>query len=180
MKNNQIDKTKSYKIIATVILAVAIACVVIFCFIVTPMSVQGESMAPTLADGEMIFVDKTHRSPKANDVIVYKKESDNLVVIKRVVGVAGDSFIIKAEDLNQSTISFALYKLNKNNHQELVCPLNAEQYTFLQDLNGSNIFTVSENTVFCVGDNYEVSVDSRIYGFVNTSSIIGTLIGHQK
>ena len=62
-------------------------------FLVTPISVQGASMMPTLEDGEMLMVDKiTSKITSFDrfDVIVFKAtEEENYV--KRIIGLPGDT-----------------------------------------------------------------------------------------
>ena len=81
---------------------------------------------------------------------------DNNMVVKRVSAISGTN-------LEYSTISG--YNLIINGKR---ISLTAEQFYRMKDSN-----VVPEGTVFVTGDNQDVSIDSRSYGFVPTNNILG-------
>ncbi len=138
-------------------------------FIIDIVHVSGTSMLPTIKNGETLIVNKLSygldmpfgsslitqwKEPKVDDIVVFMK--DNNMVVKRVSAVAGTK-------LEYSTISG--YNLIINTKR---IALTAEQYYRMK-----NSTVVPENTVFVTGDNQEVSIDSRSYGFVQTRNILG-------
>lgn len=70
-------------------------------FIVTPYTIKGESMDPTLKDGERVAVNiigyKTGGLEKGNVVVFHANKNDDYV--KRVIGVPGDKVEYKNDTL---------------------------------------------------------------------------------
>ena len=134
--------------------------------------VSGTSMEPTIKNGEKIFISKlaygivtpfgdsllfNWKEPKKSDIVLYIY--NNKPVIKRVV----------ATEYEKLEYSF------DNGYSMIIdgvaIPLTEGQY---QRIKYDNF--VPENTVLCVGDNYDDSVDSRNYGFVKTNCILGKVL----
>ena len=130
------------------ILIVLIIILITFTFICAPVVINGDSMSPSLEDGEIIMISKIHKSPDLGDIIVYKKPDDNNTrVIKRVIGVAGDVFLI-GENLNH------IYVMTKvNAPEETEYALSWSQYLFLKQTYGRTI-QVQKGEVFTIGDNF--------------------------
>ena len=116
------------------------------------------------------MISKIHKSPDLGDIIVYKKPDDNNTrVIKRVIGVAGDVFLI-GENLNH------IYVMTKvNAPEETEYALSLSQYLFLKQTYGRTI-QVQKGEVFTIGDNFNNSIDGRNYGAIPISSIIGIML----
>lgn len=169
-ETNQNVSKKQKKITAILmsIVAVLLLLLIIFIFFVSPAIIYGESMSPTLVDGQMIMISKISRNPQINDIVVYKKPTENKKVIKRVVGVAGDTFILYQDVNNHKT----LRKVNS----DMIFPLSSNQYYFLSSQYSQNKFSIKIGEVFTVGDNYDNSVDGRDYGAIQIDSIIGIKI----
>jgi signal peptidase I len=149
------------ELVKSVIIAV-IAAVLIITFVFETVSVDGQSMVPTLNNKDRLIVEKVSyyfRKPKANDIVVIKYPADTREkFIKRVIAVAGDR--VKIEDNR-------LYV----NGKEM-----AEPYINEKIINGSyKEAIVPENTIFVLGDNRNYSRDSRSkdVGFISTKLIIG-------
>ena len=134
--------------------------------------VSGPSMEPTIKDGDTIIINKlaygipkpfgdfllcSWKEPKKGDIVLYIH--NNKPVIKRVVAIANEKLEYSLN--NGYSVSIG----------DLVIPLTEAQYHRIK----YNSF-VPENTVFCVGDNYSESVDSRDYGFVIIESVIGKVL----
>lgn len=156
-------KQKKITAILMFIVAVLLLLLIIFVFICSPAIIYGESMSPTLVDGQMIMISRINHNPQINDIVVYKKPIENKKVIKRVVGVAGDTFVIHNKTLVKE-------------NSDLRLPLNSNQYWFLSTQYPKLYFTIKIGEVFTVGDNYNNSVDGRDYGAIQIDSIIGIKI----
>lgn len=143
-------------------------CLIIFMFICSPMIIKGDSMSPTLADGQFVMISKVDTSPKFNDIVIYKRPNEDYLVIKRVVGVEGDKFSFVFE-------SGEYGKLFKNG-KEVDNTLSIEQYFALNKKYGGNSFVVGKNEIFTLGDNRKVSIDGRNYGCINIDCIVGIKI----
>lgn len=145
------------EIISASILAVFIAGFIRIFFFDTYI-ITNKSMRPTLDEGYKILLIKKNfifNGIKNFDIIVFRIGENNLV--KRVVGCEGDRIeIIDGElYLNNDLIKY-------------------EYYFFDEEDNAS--YTVGKNQYFVLGDNISVSEDSRSFGFINESDIIGRVI----
>lgn len=145
------------EIISASILAVFIAGFIRIFFFDTYI-ITNKSMRPTLDEGYKILLIKKNfifNGIKNFDIIVFRMGENNLV--KRVVGCEGDRIeIIDGElYLNNDLIKY-------------------EYYFFDEEDNAS--YTVGKNQYFVLGDNISVSEDSRSFGFINESDIIGRVI----
>ena len=145
------------EIISASLLAVFIAGFIRIFFFDTYI-ITNKSMQPTLDEGDEILLIKKNfifNGIKNFDIIVFRQGENNLV--KRVVGCEGDRIEI---------IDGELYL----NNDLIKC----EYYIFDEDDNAS--YTVGKNQYFVLGDNISVSEDSRSFGLINESDIIGQVI----
>lgn len=123
------------------------------------------SMEPTLQIGDRIIVNKlaiTWGTIHVGDIVVFKappaEDCGEPVtdLVKRVIGVPGDS--LKSE-------GNTIYVNNK--------PLD-ETWTHTEPLGGAiTPITLKANQYFMMGDNHSDSCDSRMWGTVPRSDIIG-------
>ncbi|MRN55547.1 signal peptidase I [Paenibacillus monticola] len=134
-------------------------------FVFNLSTVIGQSMQPTLQEGERLFINKitlTFTSPKRGDVIVLHDPSTGLdqkeYLVKRIVGIPGDS------------VGVQKHKLYVNG------TVVDESYidTEIQDPDFATL-TVEKGSYFVMGDNRHAgaSKDSRYFGFVPRDSIVG-------
>ena len=145
-----------FEIISASLLAVFIAGFIRIFFFDTYI-ITNKSMEPTFYEGDEILLIKKSfilNRIKNFDIIVFRMGENNLV--KRVIGREGDRIEI---------IGGELY-LNNN-------LIKNEYYIFEED----NIsYTIGKNQYFVLGDNVFVSEDSRSFGLINESDIIGQVI----
>lgn len=74
-------------------------------FLWTNVRVEGHSMDPTLADGEILFVVK-HLPINRFDIVVAHEDDGNKDIVKRVIGMPGDTIRYENDKLfinNQET-----------------------------------------------------------------------------
>lgn len=130
-------------------------------FFFTPYDVSGQSMYPTLHDGDRIVVSHD-KELERGDVVVFTSpitmEDD---YIKRVVGVAGDTVEIR---------SGHVYVNGKQLEDE---NLGTTQTLRTEDTIKTLVPT---GTVYVLGDNRENSMDSRVFGAVPDELIKGKLL----
>lgn len=163
------EEPQQFAILITLItiLVILVMLFFVFYFICAPVVIEGNSMAPTLHNGDIILITKTNKNPELNDIIVYKKPTDNKTkVIKRVVGIEGNVFTFSYDTARAEGFLC-------NTTTNISYPINSEQYHALYERYLKTTFTVQEGEVFAIGDNKRDSVDCRNYGAVSVKSIVG-------
>lgn len=125
-------------------------------FLIQICFVQGDSMYPTLKNGEMLFIKKFDLKYNYNDIVIIKKKDKT--IIKRIVGLPKDS--IKIDNY--------LY-------------INGEKRDDIYIENPGDIkneILLNENEFFVLGDNIQHSIDSRFneIGIISKNEIIGKII----
>lgn len=140
-------------------------------------------MSNTLLPGDRILVKKIHNpSYKNGDVIVLTEpEIVNKKLVKRIVGVPGDSIII-----TNNYLSIICLGSKKSNDTIIVLDdVLAQKYLHYPKIYNNSIYNVPDETIskgnirltdgyyFVIGDNHEYSIDSRLFGPVSSEHIIG-------
>ena len=84
------------KVIKEVIpyIVIVVVVVLIRTFIITPVRVDGDSMKNTLKNGDILLLYKLSSIDRF-DIIVLDEEKDNEKIIKRVIGLPGETVAIK-------------------------------------------------------------------------------------
>lgn len=145
------------------------ALAIVFAFLITqfikPTLVRGESMYSTLEEGDYLIINRMaykFGEPDRGDIIVFKSnlqqdDGTSKDLVKRIIGVGGDT--VKIENSKVYV-----------NGTEL-----DETYIDDQITEGNVDTVVPEGTVFVLGDNRDISLDSRYeqVGFINESDILG-------
>ncbi len=153
------------EIAVTVILAFGLY-FVIQTFIVQTYRVEGQSMDDTLHDGQHLLIDKlTPRfdSYSRGDIVVLHppdQDESSTPYIKRVLGVAGDHVEVRDGGVLINGVEIS---------EPYVAP------GVITEAEGSDVdsWDVGPDEVLVMGDNREHSVDSRTFGTVKVSEIIG-------
>ena len=142
-------------------------------FSVQNYEVQGISMVPTLQDGERILVDKISyllQFPPRGDIVVFKYPLDpTRNFIKRVIGVPGDRIEIK--------LYHGVYHVFVNNkmlNEPYIAQAPNEPFPAdCADPKTCTPHIVPRNSLFVMGDNRNNSYDSRAWGPMPMSDMIG-------
>ncbi len=123
------------------------------------------SMEPTLMTGDTVLVNGlayTFHDPERGDIISFKSKETGKTFIKRIIGIAGDE------------ISFhdGYVYINGSPMYEPYIPEEVET-------NCVKVFAVPEDSYFVLGDNRELSYDSRYWlnPYVKRADIIGKYLG---
>jgi signal peptidase I len=143
---------------AQAILLAGILAVIIRLFVFEPFNVSGPSMEQTLYTGDLVIVNKWvyyFRPPRRGEVVVFHAP-EHKDFIKRVIALPGET--VEA----------------KNNKIMINGKIIDEPY--IADDNRTldfDVVKVPPGEVFVMGDNRMNSTDSRTFGPIHISSIIG-------
>lgn len=153
-----IKDTAKYLIVIIIILF-------IMTFVFSVTSVVGNSMYPTLKDGEVMILNKfKYRfSDIKREDIISLKYADTKYLIKRVIGLPGE----KVEIINNK-----LYINDIEYHEEYLSKDLSYKDFKLSDL-GYNV--IPEDMYLVLGDNREISLDSRKIGLIKKEDINGKI-----
>ncbi|MDM8534715.1 signal peptidase I [Clostridiaceae bacterium HSG29] len=152
--------------IRTVLFSILIAIVILQFF--SFFLVSGKSMDPTLENNDYLIVKKpflNYFEYKRNDIIVFETEIKSSLnnkkdLVKRIIAIEGDRIQIE------------------NGQVYLNEKLLNENYIVDKNTDGDIDLIVAENSFFVMGDNREVSFDSRYesIGLINKVDILGKVI----
>ena len=135
-------------------------------FLVQPFLVSGSSMVPNFANGDYLLIDELtyhFRAPERGEVLVFRYPKDtSTYFIKRLIGLPGETVQVKD---NKVTI------FNKENPNGLVLGENYLPKSFTTS--GDEETTLGAGEYFMMGDNREYSYDSRSWGVLPASDIVG-------
>lgn len=161
------------------------------------------SMKPTIVEGDRIFVNKLAYdlkvpyttwhiaewdNPERGDIVVFFSPKDGKRMVKRVIGLPGDSIEMRDNQLlingkeikyeqfekNEAPGATPEYYLFQEKLPEKPHPVMLSPYQF--SFRSFQPITVPDNHYFMLGDNRDNSADSRYFGFVNRDLIIGQAI----
>jgi signal peptidase I len=175
---------------------------VVRAFILQTWVITSGSMENTLLVGDLLVLNKVaygaqipgtnsrlpgYTDPKRGDVVVFRAQHDTLDVIKRIIGVAGDTLemrkkvlFINGREQNEPYVRFS----DPQGHTDGTHPWMVWQQ---QHIRGDSIFrakyvgtrdnwgpfVVPAQHYFMMGDNRDDSLDSRFWGFLNQNRVKG-------
>jgi len=158
------------------VLSSAVLCIaVLFTFLLRFAGVMGESMIPTLQDGEWLAVTATLPQPSRGDVVIISPRANDLhkPLVKRVIAVAGDEI-----DLADGRVL-----VNGAIIDESYLPQGLETHP-ADDFQSSLTYParVPAGRLFVMGDNRGNSKDSRYsgVGFLRVDDILGRVLFRVK
>ena len=137
-----------------------------------PFLVQGDSMKPNFHNGDYLIIDEltyAFRNPQRGEVIVFKFPGDlSQRYIKRVIGLPGETVEIKDNTIAVSHLQDVSGEKKMVLHESYI-----PESLFTH---GSFPVTLKENEYFMLGDNRPNSSDSRVWGVLPKSDIIGRVL----
>ncbi|WAS91195.1 signal peptidase I [Nannocystis punicea] len=143
--------------------------------------VHGDSMLPTLRDGDVVFVDKLARGevPARGAVVLFEGEGGKKL-IKRVIALPGEALELSPEGLHIDGRALPPSATGETEAASscgvrlLAQPLDASRFEFIADSRAGSVSArVPDGHVFVLGDNRPVSKDSRTIGPVDVRSLAG-------
>jgi len=152
--------------IRTVLFSILIAIVILQFF--SFFLVSGKSMNPTLENNDYLIVKRpflNYFEYKRNDIIVFETDLKSSInnkkdLVKRIIAIEGDRIQIK------------------NGQVYINGELLNENYIIDKNTEGNIDLIVANNSFFVMGDNREVSFDSRFesIGLINKSDVLGKVV----
>jgi signal peptidase I len=166
---NEKETNRNKKILLSIGLGILIV-FLIHSFFFAKYIVEGESMMPTLQDGDHLIVTKfvLHIGDLDRfDIIVFRGKNDDYV--KRVIGLPGDKLEYKDDVLliNDQVVEEPFLTPYK---QKLIGGNLTGDFT-LEEVTGKLV--VPDGHIFVIGDNRLGSWDSRHYGFIELDQVVG-------
>jgi len=157
-QNNWKKSLKIYVlfIISSVVLSLMLV-IPIRQFVFEPYLAAGASMNPTLMQGDYLIIDKFSKSYQRGDIIVFYESVSKGFLVKRIIGLPNE----KVEIRNGSVFI---------NEIEL-----KEDYIF-QEITPNKIIILSNDEYFVLGDNLSKSADSRHFGAIKSTDILGEMV----
>ncbi len=148
----------------TVVVAV-VAVFIVRTFVAQPFLVSGSSMEPTFSNGNYLLVDELtyrFREPERGEVVVFKYPNDpGSHFIKRVIGLPGETIKERSgqiEIINARGTSVL---------SETYLSQNSDMADFER--------TLGPGEYFVMGDNRNFSFDSRSWGALPKSDLVGVV-----
>lgn len=150
---------------------VLVAVLVVFgvrSFLVQPFLVSGASMEPNFHGGDYILINELSyrfREPERGEVVVFRYPGDEKTFfIKRIVGLPGERVVVTGGKL---------YVYNKQHEEGILITegyLPADLATV-----GERDVALGDNEFFVMGDNRDASFDSRQWGPLKRSEVVGSV-----
>lgn len=170
------------------------------------MQVPTGSMNPTIVEGDRILVDKSAYGlrvpftelrltrggdPQRGDIAIFPSPQDGATLVKRVIGVPGDTIVMRDERLyvNGKAVEYAQIATDQADAELPAATRGEQRYYLSESLDGKahpimvlpnrnamrsfGPVTVPDGEYFMLGDNRDNSGDSRYFGFVPRASIVG-------
>lgn len=162
------------------------------------------SMLPTIQLGDRVYGNKlafglnlpfgdrhlfTWSTPHRGDIVIFPSPRDGTTLIKRVVGIGGDTLSFRLGRLMingkavEETVPDAALVPNEGVDPEAMLlveklPDGPSHFVMRGDGEGFTYFdresyVIPAGTVFCMGDNRDNSADSRLWKFVPVDTILG-------
>lgn len=133
---------------------------------------EGYAMSMTLGDSDRLFVNRLSEA-KRFDLIYFRHPTTGELLIRRVIGLSGeeirykeDTLYVNGEIKVERFLGTMIAQAEQENH------LYTEDFT-LKEVTGAAL--VPKDGYFVLGDNRMYSVDSRTFGFINKSDIVGVV-----
>ncbi len=173
-------------------------------FLYEPFQIPSESMVPTLEVGDFILVNKytygirlpvfrtkilAINEPKRGDVMVFFPPDQKDYFIKRVIGLPGDTIVLKnnvlyingekqpqqfIESVSTNYADYAVMNETLDGHEHQMRKVTRTREGVYHAGDGS--WVVEQGHYFMMGDNRDNSSDSRRWGQVPEENIVGRAV----
>jgi signal peptidase I len=174
----------------------------IITFVVQAFEIPSSSMEKTLLIGDHVFVNRVQFAPRTrwlgpmmpfreirrNDIVVFLSPIEpGLYVVKRIIGVPGDKIHLRNGKVYRNgellEEPYVIHEAGDNYNSyrdnfpaapptEYANVVPTWQLTLPQHIQGDDL-VVPPDSYFAMGDNRDVSYDSRFWGFIPKENVIG-------
>ena len=183
--------------------AVLVTGLFIITFIVQAFEIPSSSMENTLLIGDHVFVNREQFAPRARwvgpllhyrdirdqDIVVFLSPAEpGLYVVKRIIGAPGDRIHLRdgsvyrnGQKLNEPYVIHQSSSESYNPYRDNFPAVPASEFnnvtpewqlTMKQYIQGDDLVVPADH-YFAMGDNRDVSYDSRYWGFIPRENVIG-------
>lgn len=172
-------KLRSLVDYSVVVLAAILITVFVQAYVVKPYRIPSKSMESTLLVGDRVLVDRLvyhFQEPQRGDVLVFEYPKDrDFVFIKRVVGVPGDTLVVRGGALYVNGRRADESHVHRTGgHTDATTAAGSIAGTTMRDpWSLATPYTVPAGCYFVMGDNRGDSDDSRVWGVVPRDAVIG-------
>ena len=154
--------SRTMKSTVAILVVVAAAAVLVATLWMPVLRIYGTSMVPTLVDGQIVISVKGSNSFKQGDIVAFYQ--GNKLLVKRYIAGAGDWVDIDEDgtvSVNGKTLDEPYLKAKAYGETNIKLP-----------------YQVPEDKYFLMGDNRDVSIDSRntAVGCVSDEQIVGKIV----
>lgn len=137
--------------------------VLIFRYMIAPLRLDGTSMEPTFAHGQVSLANRLaylNQGPERGDVVAVRMRDSgrSIFLLKRVVGLPGESIGFEAGKVTVDGVS-----------------LDEDYLTYESDWNREPV-RCEANEYFLVGDNRSMPIRQHTFGRTTSSRIVGKVI----
>ncbi len=135
-------------------------------FLIQPFYVKGASMEPNFFDHEYLIIDEISyrlHQPVRGEIVVFRYPKDpSQYFIKRVIGLPGETIEVAGGKV----------KIYNEGHPNGLA-LDETAYLDQDFTAATQTVTLKSGEYYLMGDNRSASLDSRIFGPVHRSAIVG-------
>ncbi len=170
-----------------ILLMAPIIALMLTLFVFQSYQVDGPSMETTLQNNDRLIVWKLPRTwaritnhqyvPNRGDIIIfrepglgnYEEEDGGKQLVKRVIGLPGDKVVVQDGVIT-------IYNTEHPNGFQPDATMQYGANGHIPETDNDGTYVISANQLFVCGDNRPNSLDSRIFGPINTDQVVGKLV----